>query len=143
MKHLLTIFISLALVACTGTRPVQLGTENTNLDPCPEKPNCVNSLANQADSHFIKPLIAKNPANAHQTLVEIISQNPQAEIIVSSPSYIYAEYTSNIMKFVDDVEFLFSKDNNDIHVRSASRLGYRDFDVNRERIEAIRSELNQ
>jgi len=43
------------------------------------------------------------------------------------------------MKFVDDIEFLLDTANQQVQVRSASRLGYRDFDVNRERVEAIRA----
>ena len=42
------------------------------------------------------------------------------------------------MRFVDDVEFRHDSAGQVIHVRSASRLGRRDFGVNRERIEAIR-----
>ena len=41
------------------------------------------------------------------------------------------------MKFVDDLE-LFYNDESVIHVKSASRLGYSDFSVNRERVEQLR-----
>jgi uncharacterized protein (DUF1499 family) len=41
------------------------------------------------------------------------------------------------MGFVDDVEFYFP-DEPIIHVKSASRIGYSDFGVNRERVEKIR-----
>jgi len=41
------------------------------------------------------------------------------------------------MGFVDDLEFYFSKENV-IQVRSASRLGYSDFGVNRKRVEKLR-----
>ena len=40
------------------------------------------------------------------------------------------------MGFVDDVEFLVRRQGGLVHVRSASRLGRRDFGVNRKRIEA-------
>jgi uncharacterized protein (DUF1499 family) len=43
------------------------------------------------------------------------------------------------MGYVDDVEFLAAPEQNIVHVRSASRLGYSDMGVNRERIETIRS----
>ncbi len=45
------------------------------------------------------------------------------------------------MGYVDDVEFAFDPQAGVLHVRSASRLGRRDFDVNRERVEALRARL--
>jgi uncharacterized protein (DUF1499 family) len=60
-------------------------------------------------------------------------------IITSEDGYIYAECKTPLMGFVDDLEFYFDPDNKVFHVRSASRLGYRDFDVNRNRVEEIRS----
>jgi len=47
------------------------------------------------------------------------------------------------MRFVDDTEFMLDTENKLIHLRSASRLGYRDFNVNRERLESIRLELQK
>ncbi|HEY6084419.1 MAG TPA: DUF1499 domain-containing protein [Nitrospira sp.] len=44
-----------------------------------------------------------------------------------------------LLRFVDDVEFLFDDDTKTIHFRSASRVGYGDFGVNRRRMEEIRS----
>jgi uncharacterized protein (DUF1499 family) len=43
------------------------------------------------------------------------------------------------MGFVDDVEFLHDPAKGVVHVRSASRLGRRDFGVNRERVERLRA----
>ena len=45
------------------------------------------------------------------------------------------------MRFVDDVEFMIGTQA--VEVRSASRLGYKDFDVNRERIERLRQRLSK
>jgi uncharacterized protein (DUF1499 family) len=39
---------------------------------------------------------------------------------------------------VDDVELYYDEKQGMVHVRSASRLGRRDFGVNRNRIEALR-----
>ena len=57
------------------------------------------------------------------------------------PGYLYAEFTSRLMGFVDDVEFLLEAAGA-IQVRSASRLGKGDLGVNRARIEAIRALLD-
>lgn len=54
---------------------------------------------------------------------------------------VYAEFESKLMGFVDDAEFFFQPDNETVEYRSASRLGERDFDVNRKRIRDIRVTL--
>ena len=59
------------------------------------------------------------------------------------PGYLYAEFRSKLMGFVDDVEFLADPVKGVVHVRSASRLGRRDFGVNRERVEQLRSILEK
>ena len=48
----------------------------------------------------------------------------EANIVESGDGYLYAEFTSRLMRYVDDVEFLEDSTAGVIHVRSASRLGY-------------------
>ena len=57
--------------------------------------------------------------------------------VKETENYIYAEFTTAIMRYVDDVEFYFP-DEKVIHIRSASRIGYSDMGLNRKRIEKIR-----
>lgn len=142
MKKIFVFSSILLITACSGSRPVQLGDVNTELWPCPDKPNCVSSLADQNDEHHIAPIKLNDESQGLQPIVSIIKTTERAEVIFESEEYVYAEYTSKVMGFVDDVEFLLSPDRDIVHVRSASRLGYRDFDVNRERVEAIRAELS-
>jgi uncharacterized protein (DUF1499 family) len=72
-------------------------------------------------------------------LKEIIQALERTTIIEETDDYLYAEFKSATMGYVDDVEFYIDRENKMIHVRSASRVGYGDFGVNRERIEAIRA----
>jgi len=65
---------------------------------------------------------------------------PGATVIEEKADYLYAEYRTPLLRFVDDVEFLLAE--GVIHVRSASRLGRRDFGVNRKRIETLRKMLS-
>ena len=46
--------------------------------------------------------------------------------------------STNLMGFIDDGEFYFPSDKNLIHVRSASRMGESDLNLNHRRIEQIR-----
>lgn len=132
------------LTACTGTRPVDIGIIDNRLTPCPDSPNCVSSFEAKSDeTHYIDAFVIKgdNPQQAWSSLQTLIEKNSSAEIIKKDEKYIYAEYTSSIMRFVDDTEFLLDEENNSVQLRSASRLGHKDFGVNRERLEAIRAEL--
>lgn len=56
-----------------------------------------------------------------------------------SDDYIAAEFTSLLMRYVDDVELRLANDA--VHVRSASRVGYSDMGANRDRVEALRQRL--
>ena len=62
-----------------------------------------------------------------------------AKVVRSDADYLYAEYTTRLMKFVDDVEFWYDPVAQAIQVRSASRVGKGDMGVNRQRIEAVRA----
>lgn len=143
-RVLLLTLIMFQLSACTGTRPANLGKPLSALEACPDSPNCVSSLAARDDTeHYIEAIAATGQQASLATIKTIIAQWEDAEIIVDSENYLYAEFTSKLMRFVDDVEFLRVPGTVHIEVRSASRLGYRDFGVNRERIEAIREQYRQ
>ena len=127
----------------TGKRPSNLGVRDGKLAPCPSTPNCVCSQSEDAE-HKIEPLTYKStPQVAFSQLKQAIASQPRTKIITQSPNYLYAEFTSAIMKFVDDVEFYLDEDAKVIHVRSASRLGQSDLGVNRKRIETIRAKLQE
>jgi uncharacterized protein (DUF1499 family) len=143
LMRLAALASCLTIVACSGTRPAYLGIEKNSLEQCPDSPNCVTSVASPDDAqHFIEPINIQTN-KAPMPALEGIIKSQGGAIVVNTPTYIYAEFTSDIIRFVDDVEFLLQPQAKHIEVRSASRLGYKDFDVNRERIEKIRSEFNR
>ncbi|MGB8339163.1 MAG: DUF1499 domain-containing protein [Burkholderiales bacterium] len=126
-----------------GSRPKNLGARAGKLAPCPNKPNCVSSQADTTDSHYIPPIALSGSANeAVARIKKIILTMPRTQVVNEAPNYLYVEFTSKLMGYVDDVEFYVDENVKRIHVRSASRLGYRDFNVNRNRIEAIRTQFN-
>lgn len=109
-----------------------------SLAPCPNKMNCVSSQA-ESPRHEIEPFqVIGSPEANMERIAEVIQGMPRTEIIKRTPNYIHALYTSKIFHFVDDVEFLYDPQKNEIEVRSASRIGYGDFGVNRRRVETIR-----
>jgi uncharacterized protein (DUF1499 family) len=127
----------------SGQRPKNLGVKDGQLASCPDSPNCVSSQASKTDAeHYIEPLTFSTDAeSAMAQLKQIVNNAERAAVINSTSDYLYAEFSSQLMGFVDDVEFYLDAENNLIHVRSASRLGQSDLGVNRKRIEAIRQQF--
>jgi uncharacterized protein (DUF1499 family) len=127
----------------SGKRPDNLGAVRGRLAPCRSTPNCVSSQADLGDrTHYIEPLrFAGDPARAWAVLEVIVRGMERVNVVHADGAYLYAEFTSRLMGYVDDVEFLLDAAARVIHARSASRLGIRDFGVNRERIETIRGRL--
>lgn len=118
-----------------------LGVHNNKLSPCPSNPNCVCSDSND-EKHYIEPYRLKvEPHQGWEALKEVISSLPRTRIISASSHYLHVEARSRIFRFVDDLEFQLRPQQGIIAVRSAARLGYYDFGVNRSRIEEIRHKL--
>ena len=120
-----------------------IGISQGKLSPCPDSPNCVSSQSPDP-SHFVEPLsYTDSQTDATARLLKLIESMPRTQIISNTGNYLHAEFTSLIFRFVDDVEFLFDKEKNLIHVRSASRVGYSDLGMNRKRIEALRQQFRR
>ncbi|MDZ8224488.1 MULTISPECIES: DUF1499 domain-containing protein [unclassified Nostoc] len=115
-----------------GKRPNNLGISNGKLAPCPNSPNCVSSQSTDA-THKIAPLtFTSSPEEAISNLKQIIKSLPRTKIITENQDYLYAEFKSALLGFVDDVEFYLERNANVIQVRSASRLGQSNLGVNRQ-----------
>lgn len=126
----------------SGRRPADLGVKDGRLKPAPASPNAVSSQAT-GGYHLIAPLTYRaSRESALAALKAIIENTPRTRIVETRPDYLYAEYTSKLMGYVDDVEFYLPPDEKIIHVRSASRLGHSDLGANRKRIENIRARLS-
>jgi uncharacterized protein (DUF1499 family) len=137
------LVLSGAVDMFAGSRPKNLGVQAGKLKPCPNKPNCVSSQVEASDSHYIAPLAFSGSASdAIMRIKKIIAGQERTQLISEAPNYLYAEFKSKLMGYVDDVEFYADENARLIHVRSASRLGYRDFNVNRERIKAIHEQFS-
>jgi uncharacterized protein (DUF1499 family) len=150
----LALLAALLLVAgragwLSGRAPADLGVRDGRLKPPSSTPNSVSS---QADLHAgtgalvdyarIAPLAGRGDLAATMArLRALIEATPGAHLVESQPDYIYAQFATRWLKFVDDAEFWASHAEGVIHVRSASRLGRKDFGVNRARIERLRAAL--
>lgn len=66
---------------------------------------------------------------------------PRTRIVEESENYLRVEFTTAIMRYVDDVEFLIDDSAGVVHFRSASRVGYSDMGANRKRMTAFKEAL--
>ena len=149
----LLVAVAAALVAArfgafSGAAPNNLGLRDGKFKPPSITPNSVSSQAAlwpehaQREAAAIAPLALKGDGPATiAKLAQIIEGMEGARINERKPDYLYVQFTTKLMRFVDDAEFWFDPVNGVVQVRAASRVGRKDFDVNRRRIEAIRARL--
>ena len=146
VRKFLYLLVFILLQGCSSIMP-NLGVSNGKLAVCPNSPNCVSSQAQAEDTHYIEPMVLKGSSvEVHDKVLTVLESLKRVKVVVNEDDYIYAEFTSAIFRFVDDVEFLFSEERGGkvvIDIRSASRVGHSDFGVNRKRMEAIRSKLQE
>lgn len=130
------------LMGCSSGRPPSnLGVTAGRLASCPGSPNCVSSEAAVAEQR-VEPLrYDGDAAQAHARLLDVLNGMERVRIVQSTDDYLHAEFRSAVFGFVDDVEFYFSPPGT-LQVRSASRTGYSDFGVNRQRVETLRARFS-
>lgn len=133
-----------------GKAPADLGVRNGRLKAPALTPNSVSSQATLYADHpqrayaQIAPLALQGDGPATIAKIKSLLQANGAVVVVNSEAdYVYAQFTSRLMQYVDDVEFWFDPGNRVVHVRSASRIGKSDLGANRARVESIRSALAQ
>lgn len=127
--------ILLILIMCSHA-----SVYSNDLKPCPDKPNCVSSMAR--DEHAIAPFQLKDVSHFNkEQLVEALKHLDNNISVIHDEHRIHAEITSRVFGFVDDLDLIINSEQQIIHVRSASRTGYYDFGVNRRRVEKLRTLL--
>lgn len=121
-----------------------LGSENLRpaggpLAPCDGGPHCVSSMEENPDRRVEPFRYADSPEQARARLIALLAAEPSFTLVTSAPDYLHLEATTHRMRYVDDVEFLFAPNEPRIDVRSSSRIGWYDFQTNRERVERLRA----
>jgi uncharacterized protein (DUF1499 family) len=159
MRFLILFALAVAIVALAliiagqlgllrGKAPLDLGFKDGKLKRISRTPNSVSSQADlwpddrQKDYSAIAPFKATGDGSAEMNkIADALKAMPRTVIVTQTPSYIYAQSSTALLKFTDDIEFALDAAAGVIHVRSASRLGRKDFGVNRARVEAIRASV--
>ena len=148
LASVVAVLVAARFGAFSGQAPGNLGLREGQLKPPSKTPNSVSSQASRWPDHpqreraAIAPLALRGDGPATiERLATVIESMDGARIVERKPDYVYAQFTTSLMRFVDDVEFWFDPAAGVIQVRSASRVGHGDRGVNRARIEAIRERL--
>lgn len=161
MKFIYGALIILALVGLglivagqagflSGNVPQNLGVVDGKLSPPSATPNSVTSQADlypahpQRDYSKIAPLTYTGDADeAMKKLADVLARSEGTVVVKNEAGYIYAQSTTALMRYTDDLEFWLDRANTTIQVRSASRIGKSDLGKNRKRIESIRESFNR
>jgi uncharacterized protein (DUF1499 family) len=137
----------MSLFRLSGKTPSHLRepASNTSMASPPKRPNYATSHPDAKPPFAVEPLHHPGPpVEAFAALIQVLSGLGGVTVAYErAPEYLWATCSTKLMGFVDDLECHLSASPNGtrIDVRSAARLGMRDFGVNRSRIEAIRLKL--
>jgi uncharacterized protein (DUF1499 family) len=131
-----------------GKPPAQLGVTDGRLKRPSSTPNSVSSQADLYPDHPMRdyarigalPAVGGAQASIAR-LRAVVDAWPGATVVEQREDYLYVQFETKALRFVDDAEFWYDPAAQAIQVRSASRLGRKDFGVNRARVEAIRQKL--
>lgn len=143
-----TLVLAGQLGVLRGRQPNDIGIQNGRLKPPSWTPNSVSTQADlypdhpQKDYARIAPIqFTGDGERAMLRIADILKHSERTVIVTQKSDYLYAQCTTRILRFTDDLEFWLDKSAGVIQVRSASRLGRKDFNVNRERVETIRAQF--
>ena len=133
----------------SGKKPDGLGVKDGRLKPPSNTENSASSQAGLYPDHPMRTyaevaplaLNGDGPATLAR-LSKLLQGMPGVKIVLDAgDGYLYAQCTTPLMKFVDDLELWYDPGNQVVQVRSASRVGRKDFGVNRQRVEMLRAGL--
>jgi uncharacterized protein (DUF1499 family) len=142
------VLLAARVGAFSGKPPANIGVRDGKLKPPAKTPNSVSSQADLwpeaplKDEARIAPINLQGDGKATiAKIAKVVEDLPGSHIVEQSDNYLYAQFTTPLLRFVDDTEFWFDPVAGVVQVRSASRVGRKDFGVNRARVENIRARL--
>ena len=141
---LIVLLVLLALVALNiltiimqNNKVPELGHDNGKLKALSKKPNAVSTQADDEERRVRPWPFKADQAATRAAILEAVKAYGGAEVITEQDDYIYVVFTTAKMHFHDDVEFYLDSEAQQVHFRSASRAGYSDMGLNRQRYEKL------
>ncbi len=117
------------------------GLDQGRLSRCTVHANCVCSEYTDNDLYAIDPLPWHSELDELIARIVLAFEQDGGVLQSAQGTYLVFQFQSRVFRFIDDVEVRIDIAQKVVHVRSASRVGYRDFGVNRQRIERVRAIL--
>jgi uncharacterized protein (DUF1499 family) len=118
--------------------PAHVGRTGGALRPAPDRPNWVASFSDEP-ARRVEPFRFTGDAAAALARVKAAALAAGGRLRTETPDHLHFTFTTPLLRFVDDVEFVLDAPAQVIHVRSASRVGHGDLGANRRRVAAIRA----
>lgn len=139
MNRVLMLAAALLLGGCAAFTEHEVGIADGRLKPCGDWPRCVSSA--DTGEKAVAPIRLREPADLVWPRVrDAVLAIERVRRVDERPGYLRAEIDSPWGWYIDDLELL-ARGERVLDVRSTGRIGYYDFGVNRERIEALRTRL--
>ena len=134
----LVLIVVVQMVVKNLIVPSNIGLVKGELAPLPKSPNCVSSYAIDKEK-FVEPLpFVGDFETSKAKLLDAMKNYGEMKVISDDDIYVHIVFTTGKMKYHDDVELLFDKTLEKINYRSASRVGYSDRGLNKERYSEIK-----
>lgn len=134
----IVLFFILALVSRSGDLPELV---HGQLPACPDRPNCVCSEYPADQEHAVEPSPISRAYPDLKNLIGEILSRMGGEVRIERENYVAATFSSPLFGFVDDFQVRVDQEGRQIHLRSASRVGFSDGGVNRKRVARFRQRL--
>jgi uncharacterized protein (DUF1499 family) len=129
-------FFVLGLISQSGNAS---GLIKNKLSKCSDKPNCVCSEFVVDTSHYLDPIaITATSVEEVSSRLKAIVSEMGGRIQTENGHYLAATFSSSVFGFVDDLELRIDTNQNMIHLRSASRVGYSDRGINLKRLQQLK-----
>jgi len=130
-------FIIILVMTLNLKTPSTIGVVEGKLAALPDTPNAVSSQTNDPTKQ-VRPFPFKGDlVQTKAKILAIVNEMNGTTVITVTNDYIHIVCVTEVMKYRDDVEFYFDLENEVVHFRSASRIGYSDKGLNKQRYELI------
>lgn len=108
-----------------------------SLKPLKGSPNAV-STQTSIEALRMDPLpYGQDRERTVEAIKMVMGQLARAELVEETTDTLHYVVTTKLMRFKDDVDFLFDDERKQVEFRSSSRLGYFDLGVNRKRMRDV------
>ncbi|MEM7376065.1 MAG: DUF1499 domain-containing protein [Pseudomonadota bacterium] len=125
------------IVPVLSSKTAAGGVEENELTVCKRATNCVTS--NAVDPNAIDAIAFEDASEREwQGLLDAIGSLPGFTQRAREGDYVHFESRTPLMNYRDDLELFWQRDRGTVAIRSASRLGIRDFGANADRVAMIR-----